>query len=81
MNSLGRFLTTHVGSLPREDDLIELMFAKEEGLPLDPAAVDARIQEAVRLVVAKQVEAGIDVVGACCGSSPAHIAAISAAIA
>ena len=31
--SAGRFLTTHVGSLPRQDDLIALMFAREEGLP------------------------------------------------
>lgn len=58
----GRFLTTHVGSLPRQDDLIALMFAREEGLPLDPVAVDARIEAAVRHVVTKQAEAGIDIV-------------------
>lgn len=60
--SAGRFLTTHVGSLPREDDLIQLMFAKEEGLPLDPAAVAARIEQAVQHVVDKQAEAGIDII-------------------
>jgi 5-methyltetrahydropteroyltriglutamate--homocysteine methyltransferase len=60
--STGRFLTTHVGSLPREDDLIEIMFAKEDGLPLDVAAVDARIAEAVQFVVDKQAEAGIDII-------------------
>jgi len=60
--SAGRFLTTHVGSLPREDDLIALMFAREEGLPLDPAAVAARIEKAVGHVVARQAQAGIDIV-------------------
>ena len=60
--SAGRFLTTHVGSLPRQDDLIALMFAKEEGLPLDPAAVEARIEAAVDYVVTKQAEAGIDII-------------------
>ncbi len=60
--SAGRFLTTHVGSLPREDDLVAIMFAKEDGLPLDPDAVDDRIREAVDYVVSKQVEAGLDIV-------------------
>lgn len=62
MASAGRFLTTHVGSLPREDDLIEIMFAKEDGLPLDMAAVDARIAEAVQFVVDRQAEAGLDII-------------------
>ena len=57
-----RFLTTHVGSLPREDDLIALMVAREEGLPLEPAAVAARIAAAVEEVVARQAAAGIDIV-------------------
>ncbi|UUL83682.1 cobalamin-independent methionine synthase II family protein [Sphingomonas qomolangmaensis] len=60
--SAGRFLTTHVGSLPRQDDLIALMFAREEGLPLDPAAVEARVVAAVEDVVARQTAAGIDVI-------------------
>ena len=62
MASAGRFLTTHVGSLPREDDLIEIMFAKEDGLPLDLSAVDARIAEAVQFVVDRQAEAGLDII-------------------
>ena len=33
--STERFLTTHTGSLPRPDDLIRMMFAKEEGVPVD----------------------------------------------
>lgn len=62
MANAGRFLTTHVGSLPREDDLIEIMFAKEDGLPLDLTAVDARIAEAVQFVVDRQAEAGLDII-------------------
>ena len=37
--STDRFLTTHTGSLPRPDDLIRTMFAKEEGVPVEPAAL------------------------------------------
>ena len=60
--SAGRFLTTHVGSLPRPQRLIEIMFAREDGLPLDGEAVEAEIESAVRDVVAKQAQAGVDVV-------------------
>ena len=57
-----RFLTTHTGSLPRPDDLIRMMYAKEEGVPVDPAALAARVKAAVAELVRKQVEAGIDLV-------------------
>jgi 5-methyltetrahydropteroyltriglutamate--homocysteine methyltransferase len=57
-----RFLTTHTGSLPRPDDLIRAMFAKEEGVPVDRAALAARIRAAVAEVVKKQVEASVDLV-------------------
>ncbi len=60
--STERFLTTHTGSLPRPDDLIRMMFAKEEGLPIERAPLEARIRSAVAEVVRKQAEAGIDVV-------------------
>jgi 5-methyltetrahydropteroyltriglutamate--homocysteine methyltransferase len=60
--STERFLTTHTGSLPRPEDLIRTMFAKEEGVPVDAAALAARIRAAVVEVVRKQTEAGIDVV-------------------
>ena len=33
--SAERFLTTHVGSLPRPNDIVRSMFAKEDGVPLD----------------------------------------------
>ena len=60
--STERFLTTHTGSLPRPEDLIRTMFAKEEGVPVDPAALAARIRAAVAEVVRRQAEAGIAVV-------------------
>src|SRR5581483_422838 len=60
--STERFLTTHTGSLPRPEDLVRTMFAKEEGVPVDPAALAARIREAVAEVVALQRNAGIDIV-------------------
>jgi 5-methyltetrahydropteroyltriglutamate--homocysteine methyltransferase len=60
--SNGRFLTTHVGSLPRAQDLVDLIFAKEEGKPVDEAALAARIETAVQYVVDRQAQAGIDVI-------------------
>jgi len=60
--STERFLITHTGSLPRPADLIRMMFAKEEGVPVDPVALAKRVRAAVAEVVAKQVEAGIDLV-------------------
>ena len=39
IRSTARFLTTHTGSLPRPDDLIRMMFAREEGVPVDGAAL------------------------------------------
>ena len=60
--STERFLTTHTGSLPRPDDLIRMMYAKEEGVPVEPAALATRIRAAVAEVVSKQAAAGIDVV-------------------
>ncbi len=57
-----RFLTTHTGSLPRPDDLIRAMFAKEEGVPVDRGALAARITQAVAEVVKKQAESRVDLV-------------------
>src|SRR5215470_2546117 len=62
IRSTERFLTTHTGSLPRPDDLIRMMYAKEEGVPVEPTALAARVGAAVAEVVAKQVAAGIDLV-------------------
>ena len=60
--SAERFLTTHTGSLPRPDDLISMMYAKEGGVPVDAVALAARVREAVAEVVNRQVGAGIDLV-------------------
>jgi 5-methyltetrahydropteroyltriglutamate--homocysteine methyltransferase len=60
--STERILTTHAGSLPRPDELTKVMFAKEEGVPVDTAALAARIKAAVADVVGRQVAAGLDVI-------------------
>ncbi|MDP2409508.1 MAG: cobalamin-independent methionine synthase II family protein [Pseudolabrys sp.] len=60
--STDRFLTTHTGSLPRPDDLIRIMYAKEEGVPVDPDALAARFKEAVAAVVRKQAGAQVDLI-------------------
>jgi len=60
--STERFLTTHTGSLPRPEDLIRMMYAKEEGVPVDRAALGCRIRAAVEEVVRKQCAAGVDIV-------------------
>jgi 5-methyltetrahydropteroyltriglutamate--homocysteine methyltransferase len=60
--STERFLTTHTGSLPRPEALIRTMYAKEEGVPVDRAALAAEVRAAVAEVVRKQAEAGIDLI-------------------
>ena len=60
--SPGRILTTHVGSLPRPKDLLDMMKAKLSGQPYDQQAYDARVKSAVADIVKKQVETGIDIV-------------------
>jgi len=62
LRSTDRFLTTHTGSLPRPDDLVQIMFAKEEGVPVDPGALGRRVHTAVEEMVRRQVEAGVDIV-------------------
>lgn len=60
--STDRFLTTHTGSLPRPDDLIRAMYAKEEGVPVERTALAARVRAAVAETVEKQADAGVDLV-------------------
>ena len=60
--SFDRFLTTHTGSLPRPEDLIRMMFAKEEGIPIEPRAFAVRIRDAVTEIVRRQTATGIDVI-------------------
>ena len=61
MASPDRILTTHVGSLPRPERLIELNAARAGGGAVDQAAYDEALAEAVTEVVARQREAGVDV--------------------
>ena len=60
--SVDRFLTTHTGSLPRPPDLVDMMFAKEEGVPVEAAALARRIRGAVAEIVQKQLASGVDIV-------------------
>jgi len=57
-----RILTTHAGSLPRPDDLAEMIWAGIDGNPVDAAALDARLDSAVEEIVRRQRDAGVDIV-------------------
>src|SRR5437870_13740960 len=57
-----RILTSHAGSLPRPDDLGALLLAKHAGQPYDSGRFAARVGAAVREVVQRQIECGIDIV-------------------
>jgi 5-methyltetrahydropteroyltriglutamate--homocysteine methyltransferase len=59
---MSRILTTHVGSLPRPHDLLDMMKARLGGEAHDKATYDARVRKAVFAAVAWQVECGIDIV-------------------
>ncbi|MCK8482446.1 cobalamin-independent methionine synthase II family protein [Aliiroseovarius sp. S2029] len=54
--------TTHVGSLPRSQAVVDFIFARENGTPYNPAEFDACMTQAVSDTVRKQVDAGIDIV-------------------
>ncbi len=60
--SSDRVLTTHVGSLPRSQAVVDLLFKKEQGEPYDPSEFDRVMSEAVSETVRRQVEIGIDCV-------------------
>jgi 5-methyltetrahydropteroyltriglutamate--homocysteine methyltransferase len=60
--SLERILTTHVGSLPRPADLLDELAAEQQGRPADETAHAARLRSAVKDVVHKQIEIGIDII-------------------
>ncbi len=61
LRSDGRILTTHAGSLPRPASLTHLYAERARGAATDPAAIEAEGRAALRWVVPKQVEAGIDI--------------------
>jgi len=55
-----RILTTHVGSLPRPQDVVDYLFAEDRGEPLDAAQFEQIVRRAVNDVVRKQAQVGID---------------------
>ena len=59
--STDRILTTHVGSLPRPRNLLDLMKAKVDAGSFDDDAYTGRVETAVAEIVRKQVECGIDI--------------------
>ena len=61
LHSRDRILTTHVGSLPRNEALSGLLISREEGAAIDKDQLDREMDRAVHHVVAEQVKAGIDI--------------------
>jgi 5-methyltetrahydropteroyltriglutamate--homocysteine methyltransferase len=59
---MSKILTTHVGSLPRTQEVVDFIFAREKEQPYDQAAFDACMTAAVSETVRRQVEAGVDIV-------------------
>ena len=60
--SQDRILTTHVGSLPRSQAVVDVVFGREEGSETDPALGDEIIRAAVEEIVRRQSDIGIDIV-------------------
>ncbi|WP_170343342.1 cobalamin-independent methionine synthase II family protein [Ruegeria arenilitoris] len=57
-----KILTTHVGSLPRSQEVVDFIFARERHEPYDADALDSCMTKAVSETVRRQVEAGVDIV-------------------
>lgn len=53
---------THVGSLPRSQDVVDFLFARERGEDYDVAAFDTCMDAAVLDIVGRQKAAGVDIV-------------------
>ena len=60
--STNRIRTTHVGSLPRSQAVVEQIFAHERGEPIDEATFDSVMAAAIDTAVQRQVAAGVDIV-------------------
>src|ERR1700728_1680700 len=60
--SIDRILTTHVGSLPRPQTVVDVLFAQARGEKYDPAKFDQAIRAGVLEALRKQVESGVDIV-------------------
>jgi len=61
-SSKDRILTTHVGSLPRPPDLLDMMKVRLGGGACDETAYEARLRSAVAEIVRRQIDCGIDIV-------------------
>ena len=61
LQSRDRILTTHVGSLPRNDKLSDMLLRREAGEAFDAGEMASEMDKAVRHVVEKQAAAGIDI--------------------
>jgi 5-methyltetrahydropteroyltriglutamate--homocysteine methyltransferase len=61
LHSRDRILTTHVGSLPRNEVLTDLLIRREAGEAIDRGTMSAEMDRAVRDMVAAQAAAGIDI--------------------
>ena len=59
---MSRILTTHVGSLPRSQPVVDQIFAREKSEPVDEAAFDAIMAAVIEACMARQVAAGVDIV-------------------
>ncbi len=62
MRGQDRILTTHVGSLPRPQSVVDALFAQDQGALNDETLFDETVRPAVRAVVARQRAAGVDIV-------------------
>ena len=60
--SQDRILTTHVGSMPRPQPVVDMLFAEDRGEPLDREAYDQVMTQAVLDTVQNQVNVGVDIV-------------------
>ena len=59
---MSKIRTTHVGSLPRTQKVVDFIFARERNETYDQSAFDTCMTEAVDATVAKQVKAGVNIV-------------------
>ena len=60
--STNRILTTHAGSLPRPQSLIQLLTSKFSGTPVDDATLTQAAEDASRASIASQIKAGLDII-------------------
>lgn len=60
--STERILTTHTGSLPRPQNLAQLMIAREQGKAVNAQELESSVRNAVAEVVKRQVDVGIDII-------------------